>query len=255
MKDLEELTSRSPLPQKSKGVSVEIDKTGLLGSERNRLYSFCFVLLIAVLILAFQVVSMADNAANNHKVAWVKMYANGTWDVVLHENQGPQQFLQQTVDSLLSNWVKRRFSKIPETIRNDYGYATLLMSERKKGEFVDQEGFNAAQIAANVLACRGCDVMRYNVGPIDHFDIDEDLLSGVSSTVYRTNVFADKQVISASGQVKDSDKRIVRIQWRLMDAEEVQRMSRRDGGLEWLRQNPIGIEIVEYEELNDPSDK
>ena len=93
--DKKRLETGVPVNQKSEAAEAELNRAGVLGSERNRLYSFCLILVIAVVVLALKLVSAAENSASNHKVAWVKMYANGTWDVVLHDNQEPQQFLQQ----------------------------------------------------------------------------------------------------------------------------------------------------------------
>lgn len=249
-----QLEAGTPRPKISKVAENELSKTGILGSERNRLYSFCIILVIALSILTLKMVSMAERSASTHKVAWVKMYANGTWDVELHENMEPEQFLQQTVDSLLSSWVTRRFSERPETIRHDYGFASLFMSEKARGEFVDPKGFNAAAVAAGVRECKGCDYIDYEVGPIDHFDQDSTTFSGKVSHVYRSNIFVDKKIKSSTGALKKTDKRVVRVQWRLMTPEEVQNVSRKPGGIDWLRKNPIGLEIVDYEELNDPSD-
>lgn len=241
--------------KKSDALQGDLDRTGMLGSERNRLYTLCLLLLIGVIVLALKLVAVAESSASNHKVAWVKMYANGTWDVVLHDNQEPQQFMQHTVDSILSQWVNRRYSERPNTVRTDYGYASDFMSEKKKGEFVDSKAFNAPAKAAEILSCKTCDVVEYKVGPIDHFDVDVTTFSERQNEVYQTNVFADRILETSAGQQKDKDKRIVRIQWRLMEPSEIQQISRREGGLEWLRSNPIGLEIIDYQELNDPSDK
>lgn len=244
----------TPLPKKSKAAEEEIVRTGFLGSERNRLYSFCIILVIALSILTIKMVSMAESSANNYKVVWVKMYSNGTWDVELHENLEPEQFQERTVNSLLTNWVTRRFSERSETVRHDFGFASLFMSDKIRGEFLDVNGFNAAVKAAEVMACSTCDYVDYQVGPIDHFDKETTVFEGKTGHVYRTNIFVDRKVKGATGVLKTTDKRIVRVQWRLMEPEEVQNLSRKKGGLEWLRQNPIGLEIVDYEELNDPSD-
>lgn len=231
-----------------------IGATGVLGSERNRLYTFCIVLVIALFVVVMKLVAVSENNASNHKIAWVKMYANGTWDVELHDNFEPNQVLQRTVDSLLSNWVERRFSERPETVRNDFGYASLFLSPKKRAEFISDKQFNAPQVAAEIMKCRGCRTLEYKVGPIDHFDRGPAYYSDQASEVYRTNVFVDRVQKNAAGDFEDNDKRIVRIQWRLMEPKEIQDYSRKENGLEWLRNNPIGIEIVDYQELDDPSD-
>lgn len=253
MSSKEKIQHISAAASKDQVADEVIATTGILGSERNRLYTFCMVLLMALVIITFKLISVSENNANNHKVAWVKMYGNGTWDVELHDNLEPTQVLQRTVDSILAQWVERRFSEKPETIRNDFGYASLFLSPEKRTEFVSADQFNAPQVAAEIMKCRGCRTLDYKVGPIDHFDRGPAYYTDKASEIYRTNIFVDRIQKNAAGELEGVEKRIVRVQWRLMEPEEIQDYSRKEDGVEWLRNNPIGIEIVDYQELNDPS--
>lgn len=234
----------------------DIVRSAIVTTDRNRwFFAFC-VMALLVVVLVFRLSSLSVDLATNYKVAWVKMYPDGTWDVDLTGTSDSMSYLEAQVDSVLSQWVHRRFSEKPETIRSDYGYANVFLSPRLKAHFTDAGGFNAAQRAADIRSNRGSGTVLYDVGAIDHFDRDVNAqFRGIEGIAYRTNVFFTRREYAASGaEQRKPDKGFVRIEWRLMTQEEIGRIVRQDGGIEWLRENPIGLEIISYEELDDNSD-
>ncbi len=246
-------------PRDSKDVrrAKDVIRSAELAADRNRWFVVSLVLALVIVLLAIKLSSLSIDIATNYKVAWVKMNPSGTWKIELSETQGERAYLRATVDSILSNWVRRRFSEKPETIRSDYGYALTFMSERLKVDFTSESGFNAAQKAADIRSNRSAGAVLYNIGTIDHFDQDNNALfsGGIEATVYRTNIYVQRRELLPSGVEKGApDKRFITIEWRLMSGREIGLIVKKEGGIEWLRENPIGIEIVSYQENEDFSD-
>lgn len=234
-----------------------VTRAAKLAADRNRWFAVTLLLVIANAVLVFQLASMSTDLATNYKVAWVKMNASGTWQIDLSETQEKRTYLGATVDSILSTWVKRRFSEQPETIRSDYGYALQFLSRRLKTQFTSTDGFNAAQRAADIRDNRNHGLVKYKIGVIDHFDQDNEGLfaGGVKSIVYRTNIYVLREEFSAAGAPRsEPDKRFITLEWRLMSDPEINSILRKDGGIDWLRANPIGLEIVSFTENDDISD-
>lgn len=226
-------------------------REAVIQADRSRWFLISVGLLVLLAALGFSYISLSKKLDNNYDVAWVKMYKNGTWDIEFHESNRALEVLPATVDSVLALWVQRRFSELPETVRFDYGYANQFLVKSLSDEFVSKEGYNAPQKAADIRACKGCPRVRYDVNIIDHFDSDKSDFGIDQGGIYRTNVFVTR-VEESAPPVKD--KRIVRIDWRLMTQDEIKIKARQEGGKDWLRNNPIGLEILAYEEFDDKSD-
>lgn len=262
-KDLDDLemldpNERSALPRSREDIAraSSIARDAVLTVERNRWFIMSMVLLVCVCILVMKVASLSNQIANNFQLAYVKMYPSGQWDVELSQTQDTPSYLRATVDGILANWVSRRFGEKQEMIRADYGYVLQFLSPRLKTQFTSTEGFNAAQRAADIQANRQHGELRYEVGAIDHFDQDSNaVFGGVPGVAYRTNVMATRKDYNVAGNLRsDPDQRFVRIEWRLMERREVDAIVKQDGGMEWLRENPIGLEIISFEEFDDISD-
>lgn len=223
-----------------------------LSADRSKWFIATIVLAIVVAIQFIQNSSLASKLDENYKVAWVKMYKTGTWEVDIFEDDLNMEVLPATIDSLLSQWVERRFSELPETIRGDLGFANMFMATHVSREFLDPEGFNAPQKVVDVQKCKDCSRVKYEVGPIDHFDANTGNFGGAEDRVYQTNVFVDR--VAGIGSTAQRDKRIVRIKWRLLTPSELKVRVNQEGGQNWLRYNPIGLEVLGYEELDDRSD-
>jgi hypothetical protein len=217
----------------------------------GNIHSFYIIILMGLISLTSIIFAMQESkqAANNIKVAWVKMYPNGTWDVEFYdEGRGPD-FFQSTVDYILRQWVERRYSRLSRSVKEDFGYVNIFMSEKLKNDFVDPNGFDAVEKAAEIANCSGCEELKLKVrnNGIDHFDSDKTTFGQYAGTLYRSNIFANKITVAKDGVEGKPEKVIVPIQWRIKSKEEIQA----DKSI--LKQNPIGLEIMSYEILEDVS--
>jgi len=249
--------SVKPRTAKDVGRAKDVLRAAELSADRNRWFLICLGLIVVVLAMAFKLTQMSSDLASNYKVAWVKMDPSGTWNIDLSETQEKRTYLGATVESILSKWVRRRFSEQPETIRSDFGYVMEFLSPRLKADFTSETGFNAAQRAADIRSNRSHGSVIYEVGVIDHFDQDNNALfaGGIKSTVYRTNIYVQRKEFLPTGAERGApDKKFITIEWRLMTDREINLITNKDGGIAWLRENPIGLEIVSYQENEDFSD-
>jgi len=233
----------------------KIVREAALSVDRTRWFLASVILLIALVFLMLAYVNLSVKQENKHDVAWVKMYKNGLWDIEFHDSDKALEVLPATIDSLLIQWTERRYSEVKETIRSDYGYANLFMNAELSADFIAEESFNAPQKAVDVMECHNCKIIRYKVNIVDHFDSGITRFGEVEGGLYRSNLFVTKQAMLAEGGEVIKDKKIVRIDWRLMNQDEIKNRSQQKGGMDWLHKNPIGLEVLAYEEFADNSDK
>jgi hypothetical protein len=203
---------------------------------------------------------LTDRLENNVRVVWIKLYPNGTSDVSFQEESTGPEFFQATVDYFLRDYVTRRFSKVPHSIKSDYGFAALMMAPPLRNQFVDPTQGNAPGVAAKVETCGRCDVTKFLIRDVDHFDFDKTTFAGgVKGSLYRTNVFVTERIEDADGKVKPERRLIVSLQWRVKTKNEALAALQRDdsGNLDLtpLKLNPASIEILEEKLLDDPSGK
>jgi len=233
----------------------KIVREAALSVDRTRWFLTSVVLMIALVMLMLAYINLSVRQENKHDVAWVKMYKDGMWDIEFHDSDKALEVLPATVDSLLVQWTERRFSEVKESIRSDYGYVNLFMTAELSDDFIAIDSFNAPQKAVDVMECSNCATVRYKVNIVDHFDSNVTLFGGVEGGLYRSNLFVEKSTFNGVVGSKSKDKRIVRIAWRLMNQDEIKNRTLADGGMDWLRKNPVGLEILAYEDLDDESDK
>ena len=140
------------------------------------------------------------------------------------------------------------YSKIPHSVQPDYGFVHLFLSPKLRTHFVSPDGFNAPARAAAIADCNACTETRIKVRNIDHYDSDKTMFGQNPGTLYRSNVFVQKEVFNADGSVSGKpEKLIVPLQWRIKSKQEIQ------ADKELLKQNPIGLEIISYDLLKDVS--
>ncbi len=223
-------------------------------TDRNWWFYFCCGLSVIVILLLMNNVSLRNELTYKYEVAYVKMYHNGSWDIEFNDSERGMERLPATVDSILSEWVERRFSKYKHSVEYDYGYANLLMSPSLSSEFTATEGFNAPQKAADIVACHTCPDLKYKAGTIDHFSSNPSKFGTEEGTLYQSQVFVEKFITSGNSMPinkNEIEQRIVRVQWRLMSPREIKLRLNQAGGKEWLKDDPIGLEIIGYEELEE----
>lgn len=250
----------SVLPQKGidkkRKNASSLSQSAILAVDRNRWFLFSLALLLVVVILGLKVSSLSSQLSSNYRLAFVKMYPSGAWDVEFETPTDEVNYIPNMVNSKLTEWVEKRYSEAPETIRRDYGFVNLFLSPRLSQQFVSPDGFNAAQKAADIQSSKGRRTV-YKVNAIDHFDKDPNsMFSSMPGITYSTNFFTSKSIELPNGQLVGgrADKRIVRVEWRLMSVPEMTVIANQKGGVDWIRSNPIGIEIINYNEVDDVSD-
>lgn len=233
--------------------STKPKQIGLVAKLTSDNIRYFWIILMLGLISCISILSAwssSKRADHNIKVAWVKMYPNGTWDVEFHDESRGPEFFQSTIDYILRNWTIRRFSEIPASIKSDYGYAYVFMSPKLRNRFMSkgEGGFNAADKAAQIADSTAYREVRIQYRNMDHYDSDKTTFGKYQGTLYRTHVFINKITHNTDGSpLPDPQKMIVSIQWRILSKEEIQ------ADKEIIEQNPIGLEIVEYDLLQDLS--
>ncbi len=219
-----------------------------LSVDRNRWFIATLVLALIALVSVMSAYKANIRADNNIKLAWVKMYPNGTWDIEFHNENQETEFFKSTIDYLIRQWVQRRYSKIPYSIKNDYGHVYSFMSPALKQNFLSPKGFNAAEKAAEIADCVSCQSVKVKLrSPPDHYDSDKTRFGRYEGTLYRSNVFVQKLVMNSDGSIMNTENMIVPLQWRLKSKREIQ------ADKKILEYNPIGLEIMAYDILKDVS--
>lgn len=209
----------------------------LLKGERNRWFIIALTLVIGIIISVSFAWRYANLANNNKELLYVKLYPNGTWEVVEYQAQDAQLYFKTTVDSLLASYAINRFGENPMTVTRDYGEASLLMDTALQNEFLSQEGFYAAQKAADVQAnpLRQVNIdWKFN----DHYDQIEGMANGLSTDIIRTNIYFTRTTNTAQNK-GEPENLMLRIQWRLLTKAELKEQSK-----EFLKVNPIGLKII-----------
>jgi hypothetical protein len=215
----------------------------LLADRQKWFYATVFLSLLSA-VLAFGWHKADKRFAENVRVAWVKMYANGHTDTEIAENEKPVDFFMTTVESKLSEWTEKRFSKRKETILTDYGFAKMMMGEEMKVDFT--ENFNAAEVAAKFIACTECLQITAKVREIQLWD--KDKIEGTrNKQQYTALVFTTEQSRSKEGKIVSCENKIITILWTFRPMGDV--VNRRDE----LRYNPLGQDLIRADYKNDPT--
>ena len=215
----------------------------------NRLLLSNLVLLLAFVCAVAYAITVTFMAKNNEKLIYVKLAPDGTWFVdTQFAHKDETDFFPATIDHLLSSYVTRRFREDPATVRNDYGYALVLMDSRLAQYFKSPSGFDAAGKAAQIRACTNCNMKEIEVRNIYHFDIDRLSDGNPDDTTYRTNVYINELLRSSSDNtVLNSGRAIITLRWRLSPKSTLSRERN------LLMANPIGLKIIEEKILDDPA--
>jgi hypothetical protein len=223
--------------------------------DRNRWMMFAFGLLILCVLLFVMYNKAAADARRNTQLMYIKMYPDGTWDMDFFDSKRAVEFLPATIDSILTNWVKRLLQENPATVSADYGLAQLFMSDKAAAAFVDPKQGNAVAKAAKILNCETCPTKEIEIRNISHFDSEAIKIGAGTGAMYRTNVFIREKNLADLGTLTSTHRKILKVQWRLMSKREIQSIVTSAGGMDWVRANPIGLQILNYELLSDPSDE
>lgn len=243
--DDKQLAATSPRSQTvNRFVSASVD--------RNRWYFVTVFLSLVICGLGWGYYNLSKLAQVNRQIVWVKLSPDGTAQVTDFKPSDNQLFYTATVNSLLERFLKSRYGLQPETVKEDYKVADVFLSDPLHLEFVGaQPGqFNAAQKVTDVTANpKAFDRVDIKWSFVDHYDAIDGLFDGKESKVVRSNVYFQRSTRLYGGQPKGPPERMIaRLQWRLVPAETL-----RAAGNDWLRTNPIGLEIVSYDVIPDPA--
>ncbi len=229
----------------------EVDVISLLKADKNRWHLIAIFLICLVAIEGMYANDANNRAELNTEVIYIKMYPDGTWHVEQTTPQSVQDFYNTTVDKLLTDYVVRRYGIVPATIRNDYGTVINFMSPQLAANFTSdkEDGFNAAQKAADVLSKPDFPTHEIKVGVKDHYDKGTANFNNTKGEVIRTNIYFTEQEIAPNGAKDPAIKRyILSMTWHLLTPEELKGKSR-----DYFMANPIGIEIIKEEKYLDPA--
>lgn len=215
----------------------------------NRLLVGNLVLLLALICTLCYGIAVTMMLKNNEKLVFVKLSPDGTWFIdTRFAHKDETDFFPATIDHLLSNYVTRRYRTDPATVRNDYGYALVLMDTALAQHFKSSAGFDAVGKAARIRACLACDLREIEVRNIYHFDMDRLADGNPDDTSYRTNVYINELLRSGTDHsVLETRRAIVTLRWRLTPRSALSRERK------VLMANPIGLKIIEENVLDDPA--
>lgn len=245
------VTPRELLKQLKTGQPLDVPK---LSVERNYWMVACLLALVVALVSLWGYISANSKMQNNKELIYVRVKENGTWDINFAESTRATEFLPATVDSIIHQWVTRRFQEVPHTVRYDYGFVQLFMSPQLSKAFVDPAQGNAVAHAAEIKDRIKGGEKHIEIRTIDHTSGEKTEFGKVQGQLYRSTVFIREVIKDERGTIQGTPKlKIVPIHWRLMSKKEIEAAVQQDGGVLWLRNNPIGLQIIEYSILDDPS--
>ena len=181
----------------------------------------------------------------NVRVTYVKLSPNGTYAIDYENEEASRpEYFKTTVESKLSEWIEKRYSKRASTIRNDYGFANLMMGPELSTSFLKEQ--KAAEVAAQHSTCADCP--QETVMWRTFKDLDDDYQPGSKKDKqYTTLAFALRKTTNKDHQTTGCRNLIITLIWRFRPMSEV--VSRRDE----LRYNPLGQEILRADLQEDPS--
>lgn len=237
--------------KKQGGNSDVPKKNAALNAANNRYLLIIILLILAQFVQTWVSASNFKKAQNNKEIVYVKLYPDGTSDVSEFKPEDEQLYFRSTIDAALERFAKARYGQQPETIRRNYGEAGVFMSDALMNDFVSTQpgGFNASQKAVDIAADKNSDRIEVKWGFADHYDRIPAVFEKKAGEVIRSNVYLTITTRNAGGIIKDTPvKKILRVQWRLLPKKALSEKK-----MDWLRINPIGLELVEYDLIDDPA--
>ena len=228
--------------------SFNPDNVGILIATLNRWYLIAFALLVTVIFLLVYSVFISKKVIDNKEIVYVKLSPDGTWFIDVTETN-EIDFYTTTVDHLIAQYVKRRYQEVPYSVRADYGFALLMMQDKLGNWFSSASGFNAPARAAQIASCQECGTVEIEIRDIYHYDKDKTVFGRDEGTLYRTNVYINVIDTAKDGTKSDANtvKKIVALEWRLLPKAAIPKDK------QYLILNPLGLQIMKEELLNDAS--
>ncbi|WP_313480005.1 hypothetical protein [Stutzerimonas kunmingensis] len=218
---------------------------------------FAFVLLLVVVYQGFTISSLSELAAKNVQIEYVKLYPNGTSERGKYQKRDVAEFLPNTIDALIKNYIVKRYGVFPATIKQDYGEVGMFISDNLYKNFIAKEeegGFDAINKAAALsVKPEQREIVRVENIWINHYDEVRGVVGGKQTDIVRSNVYYEKVKVSPSGEeVKGSRvAKVVPLQWHLIPLKQLEKLAAENPTI--LDHNPIGLEIIDSTEQDDPA--
>lgn len=221
--------------------------------EKGRLWIFTILVGIGFVVQSFIISHLVDKSQVNREIVYVKLSPDGTWHLSDFKPDDDVLFFKNTIDKLLHTFVTVRYGQQPETISTDYQTVRYFLSDSLDADFVGtgpnqyDAAKKAAAIEANPKAFERIDIKN---GFIDYYDDLDGVVDGQKSKIIRTNIYFTKTYKSYSGtpSSKPPEKMILRLQWTLVGKKALKNAS-----ADYLNADPVGLEIISYDVIPDPS--
>lgn len=237
--------------QKAGGNSSLPKRNAKLEAANNRYLLIIILLIVAQMGQTWFSAYAFQKANNNKELVYIKLSPSGGGEVDSFKPEDEQLYYRATIDQALERFAKARFGQQPETVRRNYGEAGVFMSDPLMAQFISTQpgGFNASQRAVDIEADKNSDRIEVTWGFSDHYDRIPAVFNKKAGQVIRSNVYITITTKNAGGMLKVTpEKKILRVQWRLLPKNVLAEKK-----MDWLRINPIGLELVEYDLIDDPA--
>lgn len=237
--------------KKAGGDSSLPKRNAKLEAANNRYLLIIILLIVAQMGQTWFSAYAFKKANNNKELVYIKLSPSGGGEVDNFKPEDEQLYYRATIDAALERFAKARFGQQPETVRRNYGEAGVFMSDPLMAQFISTQpgGFNASQRAVDIEADKNSDRIEVTWGFSDHYDRIPAVFNKKAGQVIRSNVYITIATKNAGGMLKGTpEKKILRVQWRLLPKNVLAEKK-----MDWLRINPIGLELVEYDLIDDPA--
>lgn len=190
----------------------------------------------------------ADSRFANHvRIAFVKLDPSGSTAIEYYDEGRKPEFFATTIEAKLREWVEKRYSKRTKTIVFDYGFASVFYDANLKADFMR----TAPSVANEQDACPTCPQVEAKAGPL--ITVDADMkpvkLGDKPFAQYTTQVFTQVATTFKAGDAPTIEHKIFTISWRFRPIEETAKRGNE------LQANPLGMEIFQVNERNNPTSK
>ena len=240
-------TSLSPMSLADAAAPAQ-DALPVLSIERAHSARLFLVCVVMALVTAFAVAGWwraTERWASESRITYVKLSPDGTWS--LQQDMGESiTYYEATWRTVMYDWIERRYSRRSATIVSDWGIVWAMYSPAMRDWFMG--AFGASRIAAEHAACAACPQTIVRARTHTHIDPLPTALGDVESHPIRTLVYATETTAAAGSTNPLSETRkVYRVTWRILTKRAVM------SNPELLRYNPIGLEILEVEQTDDPN--
>ena len=212
--------------------------------DRNRWMAasiiFAIILLFSLIFLWMQVI----HNQHNTRLFIVKLSPDGSHTETFLKEQSMPTYFMNTVNSLLTQYVKRRYSKRRETIIADYGFAYHFLSPKLKKQFMNE--YHAIKKAKDFKDCTTCPQKQVTVDAIQHNETNAEILDAKPLCTYRSTVFVTVTTRRLNGSLQDKSKQIITLVWKIRTFKEM------NANIKALTADPIGIKILRESVKNTP---